>query len=36
MCSEIYELEYSRFLTPLGLAWQAPLTKNKSKIRNIN
>ena len=35
-CIEIYELDLAHFLSAPGLAWQACLKKNKSKIRIIN
>ena len=35
-CIEIYELDPSYFLSAPGLAWQACLKKDRSKIRIIN
>ena len=35
-CIEIYRLDPAYFLTAPGLAWQACLKKNKSRIRVIN
>ena len=35
-CIDIYELDPAYFLSAPGLAWQACLKKNKSKIRVIN
>ena len=35
-CIEIYELDPAHFLPAPGLAWQACLKKNKSKIKIIN
>ena len=35
-CTEIYELDPAHFLSAPGLAWQACLKKDKSKIRIIN
>ena len=35
-CIAIYELDPAHFLSEPGLAWQACLKKNKSKIRIIN
>ena len=32
MCLEIYQLDFARFLTALGLAWQAALRKTKVKL----
>ena len=35
-CVEIYELDPAGFLTLPGLAWQATLKKDQSKIRSFN
>ena len=36
MCLKIYHLEPLKCLSASGLAWQAALKKNRSKIRIIN
>ena len=36
MCLEIYELDPTYFVSVPGLAWQACLKKNRSKIRINN
>ena len=33
---EIYELDPSRFLSALGLAWEACLKKNRNRIRTFH
>ena len=35
-CIEIYELDPAQFLSAPGLAWQACLKKERSKIRIVN
>ena len=36
MCLEIYEIDPAKFLSAPGLAWQAALKKDKSKITSFN
>ena len=36
MCIKICELDPAIFLSAPGLAWQAPLKKDRSRIRIIN
>ena len=36
MCFEIYNLDPAHFVSASGLAWQAFLKKDQSKIRSIN
>ena len=36
MCFKIYELDLTKFLSALGLAWQAALKKTKVKLDSSN
>ena len=36
ICLKVYNLDPVKFLSAPGLAWQAALKKNRSKIRVIN